>query len=162
MGRSGTLWIAVAGVLAVTAYAVLSAVQILVLNPLAAVPGMSLAEIQAGMSEAGEEVNGVAVMVFLGTGPVLALGAAVLIVRGRMRPAAAAMMFLLIILFGAAAHFVASFGPGMAIADAFGVGGGDHTGIRVILYGVSAACGVVALALGIGLSRSPKPAATTA
>lgn len=48
-----TLWICVAGVLAVTAYAALAAVQILVLNPLAAAPGgLSLDEVRAAMSNA--------------------------------------------------------------------------------------------------------------
>ncbi len=40
--RMQTLWISIVGVLAVTIYAALAAVQILVLNPLAAAPGRSL------------------------------------------------------------------------------------------------------------------------
>ena len=47
-----TLWITVAGVLAVLAYAALAAVQILVLNPLAAAPGLTLDEIMNDITAA--------------------------------------------------------------------------------------------------------------
>lgn len=48
-----TLLISIVGVLAVLAYAVLAALQILVLNPLAAAPGLTMDEIRFAMAEAG-------------------------------------------------------------------------------------------------------------
>ncbi|WP_347123703.1 hypothetical protein [Microbacterium sp. SY138] len=48
--RMQTLWISIAGVLAVTIYAALAAVQILEWTPLAAAPGLTLDQIRAELS----------------------------------------------------------------------------------------------------------------
>lgn len=74
---------------------------------------------------------------------------AVLCLRGRTGPLFTAMMYLAMLFFGAPAYFVASFGPGMALADTFGVSGGDHALGARPLYAVSllAFIGVVVLAV---------------
>lgn len=135
--RRQTTWVALAGVAAVTLYAALAAVQILVLNPLAAAPGLTLDEIRARMSDAGEAIGQPMVFGILGTGVVFAiLFAAVVIVRGTP-PLVAAMCFLAVLAGGTPAYFVASFGPGMALADTFMIDGADASHWSLVLYGMS-------------------------
>ena len=127
-----TLWVSAIGVLLVTAYAVLAALQITIWTPLAAAPGLSLAEIRAEMSAAGENPGEAAVATFLGAGIAIAVIAAIVLARGRAHPALAVLVFAVILAMGAPAFFVASFGPGMALADTFFVSAG------VTLPGVAA------------------------
>lgn len=80
------------GFVAIVAYAAVAAVQILVWNPLAAVPGSTLPEITAHLSAQGEEFGAEGVVGMLLVGPLLGVVPLVLAVLGRMRalPAAAA------------------------------------------------------------------------
>lgn len=156
-----TLWISVVGVLAVTAYAALAAVQILVLNPLAAAPGdLSLDEIRAAVSTAGESLMPMTVLGILGAGVCLAIGTAVVCLLARAHPVVPAMTFLALLMGGAPAYFVASFGPGMGLADTFGIGGGDASPWALPLYAVSAlsAVGVLVGAVLTSGRRGPAPA----
>ena len=61
--------------------------------------------------------------------------------------------------FGAPAYFIASFGPGMALADTYLTPGADHSGWSFVLYGVSAGAIVVAAVLALvpqrGAGRQP-------
>ncbi|WP_258134191.1 hypothetical protein [Microbacterium sp. MYb45] len=142
-----TLWISIAGVLAVTAYAAWAALQILVLNPLAAVPGRTLDEIRAEMSAVGEDLLWEPVFFILGIGVVLAVVVAVVSIRGRADPVIPAMSFLALLMLGTLGYFVASFGPGMSLADTFGIGGADYSPWARPLYAVSALAGA-AIAVG--------------
>ncbi|WP_101848157.1 hypothetical protein [Zhihengliuella sp. ISTPL4] len=158
-----TLWISIAGVLAVTAYAALAAVQILVLNPLAAAPGgLSLDEVRAAMSNAGESLMPQAVLGILGAGVCLGIGTAVVCVVTRVHPIVPAMTFLAVLMGGAPAYFVASFGPGMGLADTFGISGADASPWALPLYAVSALAAVGVLIGAALTSRRRGPASATA
>ena len=135
--RRPTFVIAVLGTLAVGLYAVWGAVQILVLNPLAAAPGMTLTEIHTALTAANERIGVIAVVAFLASGLVIAVIAATVLVSRRAAPELAAAVFLGILVLGTPAYFVASFGPGMALADTFMISGADASPWAAPLYVVS-------------------------
>ena len=72
--------VALIGTGAVVAYALLAAVQILVWNPQAAVPGVGLDQIYADVAATGESMAAGMVIAFLAVGPLLAI--ALLVVLG--------------------------------------------------------------------------------
>lgn len=150
-----TLWISIVGVLAVTVYAAWAALQILVLNPLAAVPGRTLDEIRAEMSAAGEVLLWEPVAFILGIGVVLAVVGAVVSIRGHAHPMVPAMSFLALLMLGAPGYFAASFGVGMSLADTFGISGGDYSPWARPLYAVSLLAGaaLIAAAAVTGMRR---------
>ncbi|MFJ4028802.1 hypothetical protein ACIPWF_15620 [Paenarthrobacter sp. NPDC089989] len=126
------------GFVAVVAYAVIGAVQILVWNPLEAVPGMSLAEIYSTVDRAKESLAIPLVLVWSAIG--IALGAAVLVAALR-RPIGVRTVLalvLLVLILGAPSHLMASFPAGMGLADTFAISGGDYSPWGRLLYGVSA------------------------
>ena len=150
------LAVAFAGTLLVTAYAVFATVQILVLNPLATVPGTDLGQIHAGLTAAGESSSWPPVAIVLGLGVALALLVLVLVARRRDGSVTAVVCaYLCLLAFGAPAYFVASFGPGMALADAYLTSGGDHSRWSLALYATSglALLGVLAVAVGMVTTR---------
>ena len=159
--RRQALWISIVGVLAVTAYAALAAVQILVLNPLAAAPGLTLDEIRSEMSSAGEDLGQGAVFLILGIGVALAVAVAIVSMVGRADPAVTAMVFLALLMLGALGYFAASFGAGMGLADTFGIGGADYSPWARPLYAVSAlaAAAIVIVAVVTVARRRPQAAA---
>ena len=157
-----TLWIAIAGVLAVVAYAALAAVQIFVLNPLAAAPGLSLDEIRFEMLGAGESLMPVQASVILGVGVALAVMLAVVAVRTGAHPLVPAMGFLALLMLGAIGYFAASFGAGMALADTFGISGADYSPWARPLYAVSALSAVALVAVGVVAGVRRRPAVATA
>ena len=153
MSRSGEgprrrrpIVVAVIGTVVVVAYALLAAVQILVLNPLAAVPGAELSQIYADVSAAGESMGAPLVLAGLAVGPVVAVG---LLLRTRRRPDGeariVAVQYLALVALGAFGYFWASFGPGMALADTYGISGGDHSPWATPLQAVSGVAFVVFL-----------------
>ena len=144
-----TLWISIAGVLAVAAYAALAAVQILVLNPLAAAPGLTLDEIRAEMTAAGESLGHGGVFLILGVGVVLAIVVAVASLLAKAPPIVPGMSFLGLLMFGVFGYFVASFGAGMGLADTFGIGGADYSPWARPLYVVSALSAILVVVAGI-------------
>lgn len=126
------------GVLTTAAYALIGALQILVWNPMAAVPGMSLQEIKTAMSSANEPLVEAPVYVWALAGPVLALAVGTFsIMKFPDLPWTIARFFLLIIMLGTPTYYFFSFSPGMSIADAFATTGGDHAPWSRILYGMS-------------------------
>lgn len=136
----------VVGVLVIVSYAVLAACQILVLNPLAAVPGESLGQVYADLTAANEPISAAPVIAILAVGPVLAGGWALL---GR-RLASAVLVaagHLTLLILGAPAYWIASFGPGMALADAYGISGADHAPWSTVLIIASAAAFAALLVL---------------
>ena len=130
--------IAVAGTVVVAAYAAFGALHALVLNPLAAVPGHSLAQVYDDVAAAGESMGGRVVAVVLG---LLVLAAVVLmraLWRSRQATTATALSGYLTLLVAAGpAFFWASFAPGMALADTYGIGGGSYHPADVVLYAIS-------------------------
>ncbi len=145
------VWVVVViGCGTVILYAVLAALQILVVNPLAAVPGAGLSEIYGGISQAGESPGIPLTLTVLGGGIVLALALAALLLRNRATtPVAAALGYLTMLALGAPALFIASFPAGMAVADTFLVSGGDHSGWSTALYLFSTVALIAAAALPI-------------
>jgi hypothetical protein len=154
--RRQTVWVALAGVAAVTLYAAFAAVQILVLNPLAAAPGLTLDEIHARMSDEGESLGPSMVLGILGAGVVLAIGVAMVAILQKSRPLVTAMCFLAVLTGGTPAYFVASFGPGMALADTFMISGADASHWTLVLHLTSALSLLVAVIGAVVITlRSP-------
>lgn len=142
-----TLWISIVGVLAVTIYAALAAVQILVWTPLASAPGLTLDQIRAELSGAGESLNAPTTIMILGVGVVLALALAVIVMTSRAVPMIAAAGFLSLLMLGAPGFFIASFGPGMALADTFMISAGIYLpGVRA--FYITSASAAALLVLG--------------
>ena len=149
--------IARVGTLAVAAYAAMAALQILVLNPLAAAPGRSLAQIHADMDAAGESLGTPTVVVVAGVALAMAI---TLAVNARREPPSSWRLYLAgylaILMLGVPAYWVASFGAGMSLADTYGITGGDHSPWALPLYAVSALAfiGLVTLAAAALTGRS--------
>lgn len=158
-----TLWISIAGVLAVSAYAALAAVQILVLNPLAAAPGMTLEEIRVEMAAANESLGHQTVFFVLGIGVALAVGVAVVSMIAKAPPIVPGMAFLALLMCGVVGYFAASFTAGMGLADTFGISGADYSPWAGPLYGVSAGAAIIVIVVGVlnvrRSRRSPSAAA---
>ncbi len=128
--------VAVAGVVVVAAYATLLAVNALVLDPLAAVPGSTLPEIHARIEAAGFSVAGDVrgVVVVASIGVVLALTASIVGLAARLPATVVAVMHLGVLAAGALATFQSGFWLGMDVADTFGTDGGAHTVWAGVLY----------------------------
>ena len=148
--------VALIGPGAVVADALLAAVQILVWNPQAAVPGVGLDHIYADVAATGESMAAGMVIAFLAVGPLLAIA---LLVGAWRRPEGRASVvgvpFLVLLALGAPAYFWANFGPGMALADTFFVSGGDHSPWSAPLY-VTSGLAVLALVGHVVWNRSSR------
>ncbi len=154
-GRRATKRVAAAGMIAVIAYAVLAGLQILVLNPRYAVPGKDLAAIGRDLDAAGESMQPGYTFAVLGLGVALALLTFVVLTRRSDATARAALVaYLVMLVFGAPAYFVASFAPGMALADTYMISGADYSPWSVPLYAVSGLA-IVALVgvVVVGMTR---------
>jgi uncharacterized membrane protein YuzA (DUF378 family) len=130
--------VAVTGAVVVTAYAVLLALDALVLDPLTAVPGRSLSDVYAHVAAAGDsvvqDVSGVLVLALVGVA--LGVAAAVVGVVGRVPALQVALMHLVVVVLGALATFQSMFFLGFDVADAFATSGLHSPWVRV-LYGTS-------------------------
>lgn len=152
-----TVWISVAGVVAVTAYAALAAVQILVLNPLAAAPGLTPEEIRVEMANANEDPGYPRALAILGLGIAMAVATAIVSIVSKAPAIVPGMTFLALLMFGAVTYFVASFSSGMALADPFGISGGDYSRWARPLYAVSALAAIAIIVGGITMTRRGHP-----
>lgn len=155
-------WLAVVGTVVVLGYALLALVQIFRLNPQAAVPGATLDQIRADMAAAGESVNTGVALVIMGIGPLVAVLLLVIsLTRTDVSPLAIAVGYLTLIAFGPVAYFAASFGPGMSLADTYGIGGADHSPWAVPLYATSVAAFLALAAIGVmAMARDRRHART--
>ena len=154
-GQRSAAWAGVAGLLLVAGYAVAGALQVLVWNPLAAVPGATLAEIHAAMDRANESLAAPAVLMWAATGLVLA---AVVLIAGLRRSISgktAAALDLSLLVLAAPSHWMASFPAGMGLADAFLISGGDYAPWGGVLYAVSAVSLVALIAVVTRRNRTP-------
>jgi hypothetical protein len=149
--RLGTRATALIGALVVLGGAAFSVVHILVWNPLSKVPGLSLPELYAQMSDRGEPAGAaVAWAVVWGATWVplglLFLATAIFGNRGILRRldarrvARAALVALVGIGF---TQWVAGFSMGMSVADAFAVGGGDSALSGLLLTVAATAAGLI-------------------
>lgn len=157
---SGRL-VAVVGALLVTAYAVVGVLQVLVWNPLATVPGRSLAEIHVELDRVGQSFSPVPPLLFGVAGVAIAGWLLVTALRSRdLSPLHVVIEFSLVLAAGAPALALVSFTPGMQLADGFLTTGGDHAPGAVPLWWTSSAAVVVAIAAaGVSVSRSRRTAA---
>lgn len=135
MGRTRIV-VAVVGVLVVALYAALLAVNALVLDPLAAVPGATLAGIHAELIQQGFHVQTdiVVVIALASVGVVLAAGLSVLLLVTRAPTHVIAAVLLAVVVLGGPVSFWSGFALGMDVADGFGTDGGDHTIWAGVLY----------------------------
>lgn len=156
--RRQTIIVSTVGVAVVVIYAGLAALQILVFTPLAAAPGLSLAEVKAEMHSAGESLNEASTISILAIGPLIAVVVAAIAVRARAHPAIPAITLLIVLMLGGPGLFVASFGPGMGMADTFMVAGGIFLPGVMPFFVVSVIAGValtVGVILAATLARGP-------
>ncbi|MBF4614253.1 hypothetical protein [Curtobacterium sp. VKM Ac-1376] len=148
--------VAVVGVSVVTLYAALLAVNALVLDPLGAVPGATLAEIDRHLDAQGFHVQTdiVVVIALASVGVVLAVVLSVLLLVTRAPTHVIAAVLLAVVVLGGPASFWSGFALGMDVADGFGTDGGDHTIWAGVLY-VTSLVALVALpfVLVIGQAR---------
>lgn len=151
--RPSAVAVAIIGAGTLIAYALLAAVQILVWNPLAAVPGTGLAQIYSEVAAAGESMGAGRVIAFLAVGPLAALALLVAVWRRPVRQARNVAVLYLLLALGAPATFWASFGPAVALADTYFVSGGDHSPWTVPLY-LASGLAVVALIGHVAWTRS--------
>ncbi|MEL7976393.1 hypothetical protein AAG589_11060 [Isoptericola sp. F-RaC21] len=156
--RWGTWWLPVGPVL-VACYATVMVLTILVLEPLAAMPGMTSAQISAELAAAGVSVAGkVPFLVgWAALGVALSVAAGAVAIRRRVAPATALALQLAVLALGAPAYFWAAFDMGMDLADTFDITGEAHSAVPSVLY---AASGVALAALAVvGLWRAVATAA---
>ncbi len=92
-------------------------------------------------------------------GVAIAVVVAVLSIRSRLDATVAALLFLIVLALGVPAYFVASFLPGMSLADTFMISGGDASPWAAPPYVVSllAAGAIVGLAVRLA-GRKPATA----
>jgi hypothetical protein len=142
--------VAAVGTALVLGYATLALVQILYLNPLAAAPGRTLAEIHGDLAAANETLGAPMAFAIMGIGPVVAVVILGLAVARRItNPWATALICLAVLTVGPIAYFVASFGAGMSLADTYMISGADHSPWARPLYFVSVAAAVSLVAATI-------------
>ncbi|MGF9648885.1 hypothetical protein AAIH32_12970 [Pseudarthrobacter oxydans] len=139
------------------AYSVVGAYQILVWNPLAAVPGATLHEIYAAMDRANESLSAPTVFVWAGMGTLLAVAVLIATLRQSISRKAAVVLYLLLLVMGAPTHMMASFPAGMGIADAFAISGGDHAPWGAALYTVSVVAFLALVFVGLRRNSSEAP-----
>ncbi len=149
LGLRGT---AVAAALAVSGTATLGALHVLVWNPLAKVPGNSLAGLYAVMTARGESPAWPAATVGVWASGWLALSLVFLAVavvgrRGvlsRLDPRRIARTALVAVAGIGLSTWSAGFGMGMSIADAFATSGGDAAVTGPLLSVIGVAAGIAA------------------
>ncbi|ANP71179.1 hypothetical protein [Cryobacterium arcticum] len=145
--RKSTI-IGLVGLVAMTTYAVVGTMQILVWNPLAAVPGASLDDIHRRLGSTGGSLGQPVVLAWAVIGVVLA---ALVLALARRLPATPPTAILAAVLWlvglGAPSHFAASFGAGLSLADGYGISGAAYAPWGGVLYLVSTAAflGLIAL-----------------
>lgn len=141
--------------LAVTAYSGWALVQILVLNPLWAVPGTPLRQIYAEVEAAGQSMDVWIVFSFLAFGPLATLA---IVLLAAVRPLAwwiPSVVGLGLLTLGPLAYWWASVAPAIGLADTYFISGGNHSPWVWPLVAVSALALLGLVVLGVrGIRRS--------
>lgn len=154
-GQRHAVWAGIVGLIIVAGYAAGGALQVLVWNPLAAVPGATLAEIHAGLARENESLAAPAVLTWAVIGVILAaLVLAGAVVRRTSHVRNVVLLDLLLLVLAAPAHWFAAFPAGMGLADAFAISGGDHAPWGKVLYLVSAVALAALAAVGVAGKRT--------
>ncbi|WP_294981511.1 hypothetical protein [uncultured Microbacterium sp.] len=147
--RRNKLALATAGTAVVAVYAAWAAIHILIVNPLAAMPGHTVGEIHDTMTAAKQWSGPLRVYITLAIGPVLAIAALIITVRrSDLSVASIVSVYLTLIVLGAPGYFWASFDIGMGMADTFQINGGDYSPWAAPLYALSFATLVALIAVG--------------
>ncbi|PPI27261.1 hypothetical protein [Rathayibacter sp. AY1B5] len=166
--RAQRLPVALAGLALVAGITVVGAVDLLVWNPQAKVPGVALTEIYATMAERdGFELGSHAIWV---TGWAAFWTAAAIVVtvgalvgrRSPLTPRRIAVLMLALVAGAVVFRFFAGFGFGMSVADTFVTSGGDGSLVSAVLppLGQLALAGA---AIAVGWApRSARPTAASA
>lgn len=160
--RRSRVLTALVGLVVVTAYAVVALVQILVWNPEAAVPGLSAAEVWREVGAADQGPPNAFVVGVIVVGPLLALVFVGVFALTDVGVWAVVSCYLGLVVAGVAGYFVASFGPGMGLADTYGITGGDFSfgGAALGLVSLLAMLGLVSVFVG-GAIRNRREAGAT-
>lgn len=153
--------VGVVGFVLVVAYATTAALQILVWNPLAAAPGETLEEIYGFLAASGEQFSVPMVLGYLAIGPLFALAPLILSWWHGAGARGVAAAYCGLLAAGALGYFMAAFGPGMSLADAYGISGGDHTPVGLILGVVSLVALVAGVVLGVSSARRAEERVTS-
>lgn len=90
-------WLGLAGFVFVLGYAVAGVCQILVWNPMAAVPGATLDEIHADMARANESLAAPVVLVWAATGALLAAAVLMASLKRSISTRNTAVLYLLLL-----------------------------------------------------------------
>lgn len=147
------LAIALVGITLISVYALVAYLQIAFLNPQAAMAGMTADQIWAEVAASQGNTGLSSALIYLCLGPVLALTfAAVGVVWLSRSPLIVGGVYLLLLALGSPAYFVASFGPGMSLADTYGIGGADYAVWGVVLHvvsGIALVCSITLAAIVI-------------
>lgn len=85
------------------------------------------------MNAAGDTLGAWWLLMAVGPGIAIALLVRTCGLPGR-QPRTVASWYLVLLTLGTPAHFVASFGPGMALADTYGIGAADYSSWSVPLH----------------------------
>ena len=117
----------VLSLLAVTAYSGWALVQILVLNPLWAVPGTPLRQIYAEVAAAGQSMDVWLVVLFLAFGPLAMLAIVLLASARRLAWWIPSVVGLGLLTLGPVAYWWASVAPAIGLADTYLISGGNHS-----------------------------------
>lgn len=136
--RWGTWWLPLGPAL-VACYATVMVLTILVLEPLAAMPDLTRAEIFEALAAAGWTAAGTVpfLVVWAALGVGLSVVGCAVALRRRVAPDSALAWQLAVLALGAPAYFWGAFGMGMDLADTFMITGGDHSAVPPVLYAVS-------------------------
>ncbi|SHI79410.1 hypothetical protein SAMN02745244_01074 [Tessaracoccus bendigoensis DSM 12906] len=149
--------VSIVGTVLVMAFATVGTLQILVLNPLAAVPGLGLGGIYREVAKAGETMVPAAVALIMLVGPAVAI---FWLVQAGRRPGIRArdrgVRYAVLLALGTPAYFFASFGPGMSLADTFAISGADYSPWAIPLY-VTSGAAILVIILLVTLKRPGAP-----
>lgn len=151
------------GVAVEALYAALLAVEALVLDPLAAVPGTSLSMIHAELGRqgfsVGTDVAAVVGIALVGVGLAVGLATSLLVTRARTHVIAAVLLG--VVALGGPMTWWSGFWLGMDVADAYGVDGGAHTvwaGVLLVSSAIALAAIPFVLVIGqaVGVRRTAR------
>lgn len=145
-----TLAAALVGVVCVVAYASVALLQILVWNPEAAVPGAAAHEVWRAVGDAGQGPPNWFVVGVIAMGPVFAVIFLVLFTVTGAGVWSTVAGYLGLLVAGMPGYVVASFGPGMGMADTYGISGGDFSPGWFPLYAVSTLALLALVAILVG------------
>lgn len=138
---------------------VVGALDILVWNPLARLPGHTLAEIRAAMTAAGEYPGAAPVVSWCVLWGVVAVGFPPLVARSRalwaQRLRTVVAVGALLVAGAVIGHWFAGFGMGMGMADTFAVSGANASPTGPLVGSIGQLALVAGMLTGLGYGTAP-------